>query len=196
MRGRARLLRGGGAEDVCAVLRAPSCRRTSGLSTANDANVPPRVFVLVRSPLTPSRAWSLSLMAAMGAKFWPPASGGGQQGSSFRSWSSSSLSSCFCLVKNGCHLPPLCGSSFRTPFFCGFHFGAVMSAAPSSALVGRMRRLHAAFLSCLVFPPEFHPLHSAQPHFFPHCQHCSAFQIFLTVPIVIFHVPPFTLCSL
>lgn len=45
MRGRATLLRGGAAADVGALVRSPSCGRTSG-SSANDANVPPSLFFI------------------------------------------------------------------------------------------------------------------------------------------------------
>lgn len=123
-----------------ACLRALSCRRTSsGVSSANDANAPPRAFVLVRLRLTPSRAFSPSLMAAIGARFWPPAPGGGQ--------GRSAVPFVLALFSPRGKTEAIGRLSadrllFRTPFFssappCFFLFcgtsRAVMSAASSSA---------------------------------------------------------------
>lgn len=63
-------------------------------------------------------------------------------------------------------------------------------------LAGKAAQYMLVMSHVLPFPPELSTLHLLQRHFF-HCQLCSALHIFLTVPIVIFHVlsPLFPLCS-
>lgn len=205
MRGRATLLRGGAAADVGELVRSPSCRRTSG-SSANDANVPPSFFLLLffslgliaadlLSGLITPPCWLLSELsfgprrlaeASRGAALCPPAS---------VFWKRKKRKKAE--KQPRCHRPPLCGSSsFRTPFFSSAplrvsHFLACDVCSPPSSAARRIPVM--SRLSTGVPHTSF----SAAAPPLPHCQLCSAFQILLTVPIVIFHVLPlFTLCSL